>query len=327
MTTVAQNEILGSDAEVPALPSPNRPSDSRRLEPAPPVSVDHVLEIDEPRRHRLAMVFASPHSGRDYPDEFVAASVLDRLSLRRSEDAFVDELFGAASAMGAPLLKALFPRAQLDPNREAWELDPMMFDGPLPEYVNTDSPRVAAGLGTIARVVAAGTEIYRGKLSFAEARRRVERLYQPYHAALAALVERTRRRFGHCILVDCHSMPSMGGPADTDQGTPRVDFVLGDCFGNSCAPAITAAVERTLENLGYRTVRNLPYSGGHTTRYYGKPIEGVHALQIEINRRIYMDEATHRKRPGFARLQDHLGEVIAALSSIPTTELRAGSSR
>jgi N-formylglutamate amidohydrolase len=323
MNTVAQTGHLGSDAEAsPVLPDQTRSAEPTRLE-----SMPHVLEVDEPRRHRLAMVFASPHSGRDYPDEFVAASILDPLSLRKSEDAFVDELFAAAAAMGAPLLKALFPRALLDPNREAWELDPAMFDGPLPDYVNTDSPRVAAGLGTIARVVASGAEIYRGKLSFAEARRRIERLYQPYHAALATLVERTKRRFGHCILVDCHSMPSMGGPADTDQGTPRVDFVLGDCFGNSCSPAITAAVERTLENLGYRTVRNLPYSGGHTTRHYGKPVDGVHALQIEINRRIYMDETTHKKRPGFTRLQDHLGEVIAALSSIPAGELRSGSPR
>jgi N-formylglutamate amidohydrolase len=273
------------------------------------------------------MVFASPHSGRAYPEDFVAASALDPLALRKSEDAFVDDLFATAPALGAPLLKALFPRALLDPNREAWEMDPAMFDGPLPGYVNTDSPRVAAGLGTIAKVVASGAEIYRGKLSFAEARRRIERLYQPYHDALGALVAQTKARFGHCILIDCHSMPSMGGPADTDGGTPRVDFVLGDCFGNSCAPAVVAAVERALENLGYRTVRNLPYSGGHTTRHYGKPLEGVHALQIEINRRIYMDEANHRKRPGFTRLQDHLGEVIAALAALPADDLRPGPHR
>lgn len=285
-------------------------------------SVPDVLEIEAPLHQRLALVFASPHSGRVYPPDFVAASALDPHSLRRSEDAYVDDLFGSAPALGAPLLKALFPRALLDPNREAWELDPAMFDEPLPEYVNTVSPRVAAGLGTIAKVVASGSEIYRGKLSFSEARRRVERMYRPYHAALATLVDGTRAKFGHCILVDCHSMPSMGGPADTDQGTPRVDFVLGDCFGNSCAPAVTAAVERTLDNLGYRTVRNLPYSGGHTTRHYGRPLEGVHALQIEINRRIYMDEATHRRKPGFARLRQHLGDVVAALAALDPDELR-----
>jgi N-formylglutamate amidohydrolase len=257
----------------------------------------------------------------------VAASALDPLSLRKSEDAFVDDLFASAPALGAPLLKALFPRALLDPNREAWELDPAMFDEPLPHYVNTESPRVAAGLGTIAKVVASGAEIYRGKLSFAEARRRVEKLYEPYHAALAALVARTKAKFGRCILIDCHSMPSMGGPADTEGSAPRVDFVLGDCFGNSCAPVVTATVERALENLGYRTVRNLPYSGGHTTRFYGKPNDGIHALQIEINRRLYMDETTHKKRAGFARLQDHLGDVVGALAALPAADLRAGSHR
>ena len=286
---------------------------------------DEVLKIDAPARQRVALVFASPHSGRAYPADFVASSALDPVSLRKSEDAFVDDLFAAAPTQGAPLLKALFPRALLDPNREPWELDPAMFDGPLPDYVNTDSPRVAAGLGTIARVVASGVEIYRDKLPFAEALRRVERLYRPYHEALAQLVSDTKRRFGHCILIDCHSMPSMGGPADTDLGTPRVDFVLGDCFGNSCARPVMAAAESVLEGLGYRVVRNTPYSGGHTTRHYGKPLDGVHALQIEINRRIYMDEATHRRRPGFARLQADLGEVVAALAALTPAQLGSGA--
>ena len=317
MNSVAQTGSLGSEALESGVPDLVSPAESR-----PAASLANVLEIEEPPRQRLAMVFASPHSGRAYPQDFVAGSALDPLALRKSEDAFVDQLFASAAALGAPLLKALFPRALLDPNREAWELDPAMFDGPLPDYVNTGSPRVAAGLGTIAKVVASGAEIYRTKLSFAEARRRVERLYTPYHDALAGLVARTREKFGHCILVDCHSMPSMGGPADTEGGTTRVDFVLGDCFGNSCSPMVTAAVERALENLGYRTVRNLPYSGGHTTRHYGKPVEGVHALQIEINRRLYMDESTHKKRAGFARLQTHLGEVVAALAVLPASQLR-----
>ena len=284
-----------------------------------------VLRIDAPTRQRVALVFASPHSGRAYPPDFVAASALDPVSLRRSEDAFVDDLFAAAPAQGAPLLKALFPRALLDPNREPWELDPAMFDEPLPDYVNTDSPRVAAGLGTIARVVASGVEIYRDKLPFAEALRRVERLYRPYHEALAQLVAETKDRFGHCILVDCHSMPSMGGPGDTDTGTPRVDFVLGDCFGNSCARPVMAAAESVLERQGYRVVRNTPYSGGHTTRHYGKPLEGVHALQIEVNRRLYMDEATHRRRPGFVRLQADLGKVVAALAGLTSAQLGSGA--
>jgi N-formylglutamate amidohydrolase len=297
----------------------NRPAFAEA--PAVDAALGEVLKIDAPARQRVALVFASPHSGRAYPPDFVAASALDPVSLRKSEDAFVDDLFAAAPALGAPLLRALFPRALLDPNREPWELDPAMFDGPLPAYVNVDSPRVAAGLGTIARVVASGVEIYRDKLPFAEALRRVERLYRPYHEALAQLVAETKRRFGHCILVDCHSMPSMGGPADTDLGTPRVDFVLGDCFGNSCARPVIVAAESALERLGYRVVRNTPYSGGHTTRHYGRPLEGVHALQIEVNRRIYMDEATHRRRPGFARLQSDLGGVVAALAALTPAQL------
>jgi N-formylglutamate amidohydrolase len=326
MNTVAQTGTLGSEALESGSLSGSFQAETPTTGSLAPHAAN-VLEIEEPRHQRLAMVFASPHSGRAYPEDFVAASALDPLSLRRSEDAFVDDLFAAAPALGAPLLKALFPRALLDPNREAWELDPAMFEEPLPHFVNTDSPRVAAGLGTIAKVVASGAEIYRHKLPFAEARRRVERFYEPYHAALAALVARTKARFGHCILIDCHSMPSMGGPADTDGGTPRVDFVLGDCFGNSCGPTVTATVERALDNLGYRTVRNLPYSGGHTTRHYGKPVEGVHALQIEINRRIYMDESTHKKRAGFTRLQDHLGAVIRALAALPPETLRPGPAR
>ncbi len=297
----------------------NRPAFAEA--PAVDAALGEVLKIDAPARQRVALVFASPHSGRAYPPDFVAASALDPVSLRKSEDAFVDDLFAAAPALGAPLLRALFPRALLDPNREPWELDPAMFDGPLPAYVNVDSPRVAAGLGTIARVVASGVEIYRDKLPFAEALRRVEKLYRPYHEALAQLVAETKRRFGHCILVDCHSMPSMGGPADTDLGTPRVDFVLGDCFGNSCARPVIVAAESALERLGYRVVRNTPYSGGHTTRHYGRPLEGVHALQIEVNRRIYMDEATHRRRPGFARLQSDLGGVVAALAALTPAQL------
>ncbi len=286
-------------------------------------SADAVLRIEAPAEQRVPLVFASPHSGSHYPADFVAASALDAQSLRRSEDYFVDELFASATAVGAPLLKALFPRAFVDPNREPWELDPAMFDGPLPDYVHSDSPRVAAGLGTIARVVASGAEIYRGRLSFAEAESRVTRCYHPYHDALARLVEQTRRKFGLCLLIDCHSMPSVGGPMDSDSGQSRVDFVLGDCFGASCAAFITRSVESVLGRLGYRVVRNAPYAGGFTTRHYGKPSAGVHALQIEINRRLYIDEATYRRLPYFARLQEHLATLTAALAALPLGQAAA----
>ncbi len=265
---------------------------------------------------RVPLVFSSPHSGRVYTSAFVASSRLDPVTLRRSEDSFVDELFDAAPAAGAPLLKALFPRAYLDVNREPWELDPAMFDGPLPEFVNSRSPRVGGGLGTLARVVANGADIYRGKLSFPEARRRVETLYAPYHAALEDLLARGRARFGRVALVDCHSMPSVGGPMDRDPGRRRADFVLGDAHGQACAPALIEAAETHLRRAGFVVARNDPYAGGHITRHYGKPRAGRHALQIEINRALYMDEMRIEKNAGFADLKTAIGGLIAALARI-----------
>ena len=220
-------------------------------------------EVRRPARQALPIVVASPHSGRNYPVDFVAASRLDPLTLRRSEDSFVDEIFGAAPELGVPLITALFPRAYVDPNREPFELDPGMFADVLPDYANTNSPRVAAGLGTIARVVATGSDIYRDKLTFAEALKRIRNFYWPYHSALKELVEETRERFGYCVLIDCHSMPSAGGPADYDsaggrQQVSRVDVVLGDCHGTSCADVLVDRAAETLNRQGYRVTRNTP---------------------------------------------------------------------
>jgi len=269
------------------------------------------------------LVFASPHSGRDYPPGFVAASRLDPLSLRRSEDAFIDQVFVSAPAHGAPLLRAHFPRVYVDPNREPYELDPDMFDGALPDFVNAASPRVAAGLGTVARVVTNGEEVYAGKLVFDEVRDRIQTHYFPYHEALKGLVESTRSRFGGCLLIDCHSMPSVGGPMDSDPGLKRVDMVLGDRFSTSCAPSITDYVERTLGKMGYSVRRNLPYAGGYTTAHYGQPRDGVHALQIELNRSLYMDENDVTPTRGLDRLAGHMSELIKALSKLETRTLRA----
>lgn len=270
-------------------------------------------EVIVPKSQTLPLVFASPHSGNHYPADFIAASCLDPLSLRRSEDSFVDELFEAAPSLGAPLIRALFPRAFVDPNREPFELDPAMFEDELPAYANTRSPRVAAGLGTIARVVANGTNIYRRKLTFAEALKRIRRHYWPYHDALCKLVEHTKADFGSCMLIDCHSMPSVGGPMDHDTGNRRVDFVLGDCHGTSCAPVVVEAVEKTLRDQGYHVARNAPYSGGFVTRHYGRPDKGVHGLQIEINRALYMDESDITRGEGLAGLALDLKAVITAL--------------
>lgn len=278
-------------------------------------------EVLRPGLQSLPLVVSSPHSGADYPDSFVAASQLDPLMLRRSEDSFVDEIFACAPRLGAPLLRALFPRAFVDANREPYELDPSMFREPLPDYANTRSPRVAAGLGTIARVVANGAEIYREKLALTEALQRIRTYYYPYHAALAELVETTRRRFGYCLLLDCHSMPSSGGPMEADAGNPRIDFILGDCHGTACAAAVTETAARVLREAGFRVGRNKPYSGGFVTRHYGRPEEGLHALQIEINRALYMDEAAIRRRPGLKRLAALMPELVQALGALPRREL------
>lgn len=280
-------------------------------------------DVIAPDEQTIPLVFASPHSGASYPDAFVAASRLDSLSLRRSEDSFVDEIFAGVPSHGAPLIRAHFPRAYIDPNREPYELDPAMFEDELPSYVNTRSPRVGAGLGTIARVVANGEEIYRGKLRFEEAKARIERCYWPYHQALSHLIDGTRARFGTCLLVDCHSMPSIGGPMDRDAGHRRVDFVLGDVFGTACASFVTDAVEKFLRERDYNVTRNLPYAGGFTTRHYGRPQTGVHALQIEINRALYMDEERFERRPYIAELNETMTELSARLGALAADALAA----
>lgn len=276
----------------------------------------------EPAELAVPLVFASPHSGHAYPADFVAASRLGALALRRSEDAFIDRIFAAAPRFGAPLLRAHFPRVFIDPNREPYELDPAMFDGPLPDYVNVRSPRVAAGLGTIARVVANGEEVYRGKLRFADASTRIDAHYFPYHATLQALLEATRRRFGCWLLVDCHSMPSIGGPMDADPGLRRLDIVLGDCHGTACAPEVIECAERTLRGLGFTVRRNVPYAGGYTTRHYSKPGCGMHTLQIEVNRALYMDEQRIVPSAGMERVVAAMTTLIGDLSRIAPDLLR-----
>lgn len=283
--------------------------------------LDRVYDLQAPQDQTLPLVVASPHSGRHYPPDFLSAARLDGRTLRKSEDAFVDEIFAASPRLGAPLLRALFPRAFLDANREAYELDPEMFADRLPAYVNTRSPRVAAGLGTIARVVANGEEIYRTKLRFADAVQRVARFYTPYHAALKDLIDATAARFGHCILIDSHSMPSAGSTERAREGR-RVDLVLGDCFGSACAPVIIDTAEKLLRSKGYSVNRNAPYAGGFTTRHYGRPRTGVHALQIEINRDLYMDEATLDRLPYLSVLAEHMAELVATLGGLDGALLR-----
>jgi N-formylglutamate deformylase len=276
------------------------------------VSLPAPLVVLRPVRQTIPIIFASPHSGRTYPDDLIAAARLDALSLRRSEDSFVDELFAAAPDHGAPLLAATFPRAYCDANREPWELDPAMFADALPSWVNTTSARVGAGLGTIARVVASGESIYRGKLSFADAERRITTCWQPFHDTLAELIAATRAKFGLCLLIDCHSMPSAGLVARS--GVRAADFVLGDAHGTACTPQATRLVENLLREQGYTVRRNDPYAGGYITRHYGRPREGVHALQVEISRELYMDEGRIERLAAFAEVRADITKLIIGLA-------------
>ncbi len=277
---------------------------------------ESCLDIRRPASLTTPMVFSSPHSGRQYTQAFIDQSRLEPHALRRSEDSFVDEIFAAAPEFGAPLIRALFPRAYVDANRETFELDPDMFADNLPDYVRTHSPRIAAGLGTIPKVVASGGAIYDQPLSFAEARRRIDTYHRPYHRALSQLLENARRQFGVSLLIDCHSMPSHRAPGVRTKGIENVDMVLGDCHGASCAPEVTRLAERTLTEAGFQVVRNRPYAGGYITRQYGRPEEGHHALQIEINRALYMDECRIERGPELPRMVRRITRLIKALSEI-----------
>lgn len=294
-------------------------------ETAPPSDAPAPFTLTEPARQSAPVIYASPHSGRHYPADFVTASALSAHDLRASEDIYVDALFAAAPAQGTPLLQATYARAYLDVNREAWELDPAMFNGPLPGYVNVKSGRVAAGLGTIARVVASGTAIYNTKLDFTDAVWRVNHIYHPYHQEAERLVARTQERFGTALLVDCHSMPSVGGSwgdMKLKNLTHVPDFILGDRYGRACAPVVTQTAETLLKDLGYNVTRNSPYSGGYNTRHYGTPATGRHALQIEINRALYVDETTLERHDGFEKLCQDMTRLIRALNNIGPDELR-----
>jgi N-formylglutamate amidohydrolase len=275
------------------------------------------FELTLPARQATPLIVASPHSGRIYPQEFAGQSCLAEAILRQSEDFGVDQLVAAAPKLGVPLLSALFPRVFVDPNREPTELDQEMFAEKLAMPVNSASPRVLAGLGVIPRLAANEQEIYRAKLPRPEAERRLDLFYRPYHRALGDLVAATKRQFGACVLLDCHSMPSAGAWMDGLHSRQRidVDYVLGDCFGVSCAERITATAEAYLAERGAKVRRNNPYSGGYVAQAYGRPGQGVHVLQLEINRALYMNEASLEPLQAFAAVQDVLHGLIERLSS------------
>jgi N-formylglutamate amidohydrolase len=273
------------------------------------VKAEPPFFLIEPLRRTSPLIFASPHSGRRYPADLLANTRVSLISLRRSEDAYVDELFAGAAAYGAPVLSAAVARTYVDLNRDPAELDPEMFEERPPQSAHASSARVQAGLGAIPRVSGDGQSIYRRKLSLLEAEVRIAAVHRPYHALLRNLVEETREMFGCAVLIDCHSMPS------NSRGAHAPDVVLGDRFGASCHPSITALAETTLRKLGYRVARNTPFAGGHTTQTYGRPAAGAHALQIEINRALYLDERTLERTNGYPRVRADMTRLADALAA------------
>jgi N-formylglutamate amidohydrolase len=280
--------------------------------------ISPAFEIVEPSQWRAPVIFNSPHSGSVYPPDFLHASRIDLAALRRSEDSFMDELIAGLSDRGFPVVRVHFPRSYVDVNREPYELDPRMFTGRLPSFANTRSLRVAGGLGTIPRVVGDGQEIYRDRLNVDDALGRIETLYKPYHRALRRLINQAHQRFGTVLVVDCHSMPSVGVSRDEPA---RTDVVIGDRYGTSCAAQIPALIETTLEGLGYSVGRNKPYAGGFITEHYGNPASGLHAVQVELNRAIYMDERLRERSDRFNQVAADLSLLADALAMIPLSDL------
>jgi N-formylglutamate deformylase len=279
---------------------------------------DPPFDVIEPEHWRGPVVFNSPHSGAIYPRAFLSSARLDHGTLRRSEDSFVDELIAGVVPRGYPMMRAHFPRCYVDVNREPYELDPRMFDGRLPSFANTRSMRVAGGLGTVARVVGDAQEIYDQRISVDDALRRIESLYKPYHRALRKLFTRVHQDFGAALLIDCHSMPSANGARDD---RPRADIVIGDRYGTSCVPAVAEITESLLRSLGYSVSRNKPYAGGFITEHYGNPSAGLHAIQIEFNRALYMDERRYERIANFRRLAFDVEALADRLAALPLEEL------
>jgi N-formylglutamate amidohydrolase len=272
-----------------------------------------VYDLQMPQAPTSCAVFNSPHSGADYPRAMLERSRLDPLQLRSSEDAFVDELFAEAPGHGAPLLSARVARACVDLNRAPDELDPALIAGASRRLMN---PRIAAGLGVIPRVVAEGRAIIEGKLPLAEAQRRLATYYQPYHARLAALLEQSRTCFGQAVLFDCHSMPHDALASAPAVWGRRPDVVLGDRFGAACERWVIDAATDIFRAEGFAVARNAPFAGGYITQHYGRPHARVHALQIEIDRALYMDEGRIEKRADFDEIRRRIGRAVAELARL-----------
>ena len=265
-----------------------------------------------PDTHTAPIVFSSPHSGRDYGVDFRAQSRLDALTLRSSEDAYVDILFSDAPAYGAPLLAARAPRAFLDLNRAADELDPALIEGVSRAPHN---PRISSGLGVVPRVVSGGRAIYAGRITKAEAQARVAQYWDPYHQQLRKLMSETTERFGHAVLIDCHSMPHEAIESHTRPGSASPDVVLGDRFGAAAGSDVVARIEAAFVGAGLRVARNTPFAGAYISQAYGRPTRGHHVVQVEIDRALYLDEAKVERRADFAAFKALISSVIAEIAA------------
>ncbi len=270
-----------------------------------------VYRRHDPTVAPLPLVLDSPHSGTSYPADF--DHLPSRAIVRRAEDTHVETLFGYAPDAGATLVEALFPRAYIDPNRHPSDMDPAVLEEPWPGLV-TRSRKTELGIGLVWRLAQGGVPMYARPLSVADVERRIALYYEPYHAAVAAALEERHRRFGAVWHLNCHSMPAVGDVMSDDPGRERAEFVLGDRDGTTCEPEFTAFVATTLSAMGYEVAINDPYKGVELVRKHGRPAERRHSLQIEINRRLYMDEASLARSTGFGALQADLVRLIEALA-------------
>ncbi len=277
-----------------------------------------AYRLTRPARPMSSVIFSSPHSGRDYDRQFLRQSVLDVRAIRSSEDAFVDDLFAAAPDHGAPLLAANAPRAFIDLNRAPDELDPSVIEGIARAPHN---PRISSGLGVIPRVVAAGQSIYRGKMPLAEAEHRLRDYWHPYHHMLRQLLDETLGQFGEAVLIDCHSMPHEAIEAHARAGRPLPEVVLGDRFGTAASADVMDHVEAAFSQVGLRVVRNAPFAGAYIAQTYGRPARNQHVVQVEIDRALYMDEATIAPHADFPAFRALMGDVVAEIAAFGRSRL------
>lgn len=266
-------------------------------------------DIVAPAQWILPVVLNSPHSGSVLPPDLLHQSSLSATALRRSEDCYIDEIFAGCVALGAPMLRAKLSRAYVDLNREPHELDPRMFDDPLPGHMNSASPRVLSGLGTIPRIVGDGDVIYNQKLELSEVLARIDKIYRPYHRTLSAMLDQVYNETGFVCLIDCHSMPS-SAVEGARGNTRKVDIVLGDRFGASCDPELVHLWRDGFAAAGLSVRLNHPYPGGFFTETHGQPRKGRHALQIEINRSLYLNGASTLKSNNFNEIKDTVETVF-----------------